>query len=306
MFTSLRNDLSNLTADDSFKILEEQALKFDEIYIYNEYPLWYKNIHQLETFEVPAAFKDMYNNLDKDDEMYASSFQKYRLIITAKIKDEAYKIGGDEQYTEEIIKILKEKKSPSIRDAVIQNIMFSYIPKENSAQIKEELLNLATANETKKMVQDRFKKMSNLLRGKSSPTFDYENFKGGKTKLEDYKGKYVYIDVWATWCRPCIAEIPSLKKLESEYKDAKIVFVSISIDFEEDYDKWRMMVTNKSLGGSQLIADNNFESAFVKDYAIHEIPRFILIDPNGNILSADAPKPSSEQLIATFTQLGIK
>ena len=67
-----------------------------------------------------------------------------------------------------------------------------------------------------------------------------------------------------------------------------------------------MMVTNKSLGGSQLIADNNFESAFVKDYAIHEIPRFILIDPNGNILSADAPKPSSEQLIVTFTQLGIK
>ena len=306
IFNSLKKDLSSLTADMSFKLLEEQALKFDEIYIYNEYPRRYKSIHQIDTFEVPAAFKDTYNNLDKDNEMYASSFQKYRWMITAKIKDDAYKRDGDERLTEEIIEILKEKTSPSIRDAVIESIMFLYIPKENSAQIKEELLNLATGNETKKVIQDRFKKVSNLLRGKSSPTFDFENFKGGKTTLEDFKGKYVYIDVWATWCSPCIAEIPSLKKLESEYEDANIAFASISVDFEKNYDKWRKMVTDKSLGGSQLIADNNFESAFVKDYAIREIPRFILIDPNGNIVSADAPKPSSEQLIAIFTQLGIK
>lgn len=306
IFNSLKKDLSSLTADKSFKILEEQALKFDEIYIYNEYPLWYKNIHQLETFEVPAAFKDMYNNLDKDNEMYASSFQKYLWMITDKVKDDAYKRGGDERLTEEIIKILKEKKSPSIRDASIYDILFLYIPKENSAEVKEELLNLATANETKKAIQDRFKKVSNLLKGKSSPTFDYENYKGGKTKLEDFKGKYVYIDVWATWCTPCIAEIPSLKKLEHEYEDANVAFVSISLDDEKGYNKWRQMVTDKSLGGSQLIADEHFESKFAQNYAIRSIPRFILIDPNGNIVSADAPKPSSEQLTATFTQLGIK
>lgn len=306
LFTSLKNDLSNLTANASFKTLEKQALKIDEINFYNEYPGWYKNIYKLDTFEVPEAFEDMFNNLDKDNELYASSFPTYRWMIIDEVKDNAYEKGGDERFTEEIIKILKEKKSPSIRNAVIQNIMFLFIPKENSAQIKEELLNLATTNETKNVVQDRFKKVSNLLKGKSSPAFDFENFTGGNTKLEDYKGKYVYIDVWATWCAPCIAEIPSLKELEHNYKDKNIVFVSISIDFEQDYDKWRKMVTDKSLGGVQLIADKNFESTFAKDYAIRSIPRFILIDPDGNIVSADAPKPSSEKLIATFSQLGIK
>lgn len=306
LFTSLKNDLSNLTADDSFKTLEEQALKIDEINFYNEYPGWYKNIYKLDTFEVPEAFEDMFNNLDKDNELYASSFPTYRWMITAKVKNDAYEKGGDERFTEEIIEILKGKKSSSIRDAVIQSIMFLFIPKEDSDQIKEELLNLATTNETKKVIQDRFKKVSNLLKGKSSPAFDFENFTGGNTKLENFKGKYVYIDVWATWCQPCIAEIPSLKEVERNYKDKNIAFVSISIDFEQDYNKWRKMVTDKSLGGVQLIADKNFESTFAKDYAIRSIPRFILIDPAGNIVSADAPKPSSEKLIATFTQLGIK
>lgn len=306
LFTSLKNDLSNLTAATSFKTLEEQGLKIDEIYFYNQYPDWYKNIHKLDTFEVPEAFEDMYNNLDKDNERYASNFQAYRQMITHKIEQDAYEKGGDERLTPEIIKILKEKKSPSLRDNVIQTIMFLFIPKENSAQIKEELLTLATSNETKKMIQDRFKKVSNLVKGKSSPTFDYENFKGGNTKLKDYKGNYVYIDVWATWCAPCIAEIPSLKELKHAYKDKNIAFVSISIDFKEDYAKWRKMVTDKSLGEPQLIADKSFESTFVKDYAIRSIPRFILIDPNGNIVSADAPKPSSEKIITTFSRLGIK
>ncbi|MCD8529622.1 MAG: TlpA family protein disulfide reductase [Flavobacterium sp.] len=55
------------------------------------------------------------------------------------------------------------------------------------------------------------------MEGIASPSFDYENHKGGKTKLEDLRGKYVYIDVWATWCGPCIAEIPHLKKVEEKY-----------------------------------------------------------------------------------------
>ena len=65
--------------------------------------------------------------------------------------------------------------------------------------------------------------------GAMSPSFNYDNYKGGKTKLEDFRGKYVYIDVWATWCAPCRAEIPFLKKLEEKYHQKDIVFLSLSI-----------------------------------------------------------------------------
>ena len=132
-----------------------------------------------------------------------------------------------------------------------------------------------------------------------SPTFDFENHKGGSTKLEDLQGKYVYIDVWATWCAPCRAEIPFLKQVEEKFHDKNIEFVSISVDTKKDYDKWKKFVTDKELGGIQLFADNDWNSDFIKAYGINGIPRFILIDPKGNIVNANADRPSS----ATLTPL---
>lgn len=143
------------------------------------------------------------------------------------------------------------------------------------------------------------KKMEGIV----SPSFDYENHKGGKTKLEDLRGKYVYIDVWATWCGPCIAEIPHLKKVEEKYHGKNIEFVSISVDVEKDHEKWKKMVIAKELGGIQLFADKNWTSDFIKAYGINAIPRFILIGPDGKVIKADAARPSSTSLTELLDSL---
>jgi thiol-disulfide isomerase/thioredoxin len=135
------------------------------------------------------------------------------------------------------------------------------------------------------------------VEGTLAPSFDYENHKGGKTKLEDLRGKYVYIDVWATWCGPCRAEIPHLKKVEEKYHGKNIEFVSISVDVDKDHEKWQKFVTDKQLGGIQLFADKNWNSDFIKAFNINSIPRFLLIDPNGKVVKADAPRPSSPTLV---------
>jgi thiol-disulfide isomerase/thioredoxin len=151
-----------------------------------------------------------------------------------------------------------------------------------------------------------------LGKGKTSPKFvDYINFKGGKKSLDSFKGKYTYIDVWATWCGPCIREIPSLQALEKEYHSKNIAFVSISTDgarrsggsWEAAEKKWRDFVKEKQLTGVQLWAgeDSSFQSA----YQITGIPRFILVDPQGNIVDANAPRPSDPRLKALFSSLGI-
>lgn len=137
--------------------------------------------------------------------------------------------------------------------------------------------------------------------GTPSPTFDYENHKGGKTTLADLKGKYVYIDMWATWCGPCIAEIPSLKKIEATYHDKNIAFVSISVD--QDKEAWQKMVTEKELGGIQLHYGG--DQTFSNEYMVSGIPRFILIDPNGGVVSPNAPRPSDSKLIELFNDLKI-
>ncbi len=142
-----------------------------------------------------------------------------------------------------------------------------------------------------------------LAKGQPSPAFvGYDNFSGGITSLEDLKGKYVYIDIWATWCGPCKAEIPYLKKLEEAYHDKNIAFVSISVDKEKDRKKWQNMVEERSLGGIQLFANLSFKSDFVKKYEVKSIPRFILIDPDGNIVDANAPRPSYRSTLDELLQ----
>jgi thiol-disulfide isomerase/thioredoxin len=148
-------------------------------------------------------------------------------------------------------------------------------------------------------------------KGTASPTFNYENHKGGKTSLADLKGRYVYIDVWATWCGPCIVEVPALKRLEASYEGKNIAFVSISVDSDKTHggswdkaiDDWKAMIKDKELGGIQLHYGG--DQTFVKEYNVSTIPRFILLDPNGGVVNPDAPRPSSPKLIELFNELKI-
>lgn len=149
-----------------------------------------------------------------------------------------------------------------------------------------------------------------LPEGSPSPSFEnYINYAGGTTSLSDLKGKYVYVDIWATWCGPCKREIPSLKIVEEQFRGKNIEFVSISVDDErrsgtkeKAFESWKAMVKDKELGGIQLFSDNAWQSDFVKNYKVNGIPRFILIDPNGNIVSPDAPRPSDPKLVGLLEE----
>mgnify|MGYP006139552775 CR=1 FL=1 len=128
--------------------------------------------------------------------------------------------------------------------------------------------------------------------GEPAIDFNYPDIEGNKFSLASFKGNLVYVDVWATWCGPCKAEIPSLQKLETDYHGKDITFMSVSVD--TDKEAWEKMVADKELGGVQLWADG--WSKITKDYAIFGIPRFMLFDTEGNVISTNAPRPSSEEI----------
>ena len=128
--------------------------------------------------------------------------------------------------------------------------------------------------------------------GEPAIDFNYPDIEGNEISLTSFKGKLVYVDVWATWCGPCKAEIPSLQKLETDYHGKDITFMSVSLD--TDKEAWEKMVAEKELGGVQLWADG--WSKITKDYAIFGIPRFLLFDAKGNVISTNAPRPSSDEI----------
>ena len=115
--------------------------------------------------------------------------------------------------------------------------------------------------------------------------------------LRKYKGDVIYIDIWASWCMPCINELPYLEKLKKQYADKGVVFISLSTD--QKFSEWK----DKS---EQLNIDNQF-SYIIANYAnfslrktldIKTIPRFILIDKTGKIVSKDALRPSNKDVNA--------
>lgn len=130
--------------------------------------------------------------------------------------------------------------------------------------------------------------------GDMAADFTYPDVNGKMVSLSDFKGKVVFVDVWATWCSPCKKEIPFVKKLEEEYHGKDVVFMSVSIDVDKDKQAWLNMIKEKEMGGVQLFAGGL--SKIGKYYKIQTIPRFMVFDKKGNIVSVDAPRPSDPKL----------
>ncbi|MFV0592019.1 MAG: TlpA family protein disulfide reductase [Draconibacterium sp.] len=131
--------------------------------------------------------------------------------------------------------------------------------------------------------------------GQPAIDFTYPDINGKNVSLSGMQGKVVVIDVWATWCGPCKAQIPALKKLEVDYHNKDVVFLSVSIDEEKDKQKWTDFVKKEELKGVQLFA-GGWGSDIAKYYGIRGIPRFMVVGKDGNLVSIDAPRPSTPDL----------
>ncbi|WP_417443556.1 TlpA family protein disulfide reductase [Joostella sp.] len=158
-------------------------------------------------------------------------------------------------------------------------------------------------SETSKEFIVEYEKNHHKDEGQAGYNFTYNDPKGNPVSFSEFKGKYVYIDLWATWCGPCKKEIPFLKELEEKYKDEAIEFVSISLDKPKNLQKWKDFVADKNLKGVQLVADNAFDSGIAKNYSVKSIPRFLLFDKEGKIISTNALRPSNPALNTQFQSL---
>lgn len=147
--------------------------------------------------------------------------------------------------------------------------------------------------------KERFKSLLSQMevngQGQPATDFKFPDTTGKEVALSGFRGKVVYIDAWATWCGPCIKEIPALKKLEEEYTGKDVVFLSVSTDEVKDRQKWLDFVRDRELKGVQLFAGEKVKD-IMGPYNITGIPRFILVNKDGKIVSANAPRPSSPEI----------
>lgn len=144
-----------------------------------------------------------------------------------------------------------------------------------------------------------------IFSGQPAPDFTFRNEKGKLMRLSDLRGKLLFIDIWGTWCVPCIEEIPYLNKLQERYKNNKNVHImSIACDKESARDKWKAFLKkHKEMNWAQYQVTAEGDKVLDDVYHVFGIPRFMIIDKNGVIIDAEAQRPSFETFNDYFDKI---
>lgn len=248
-------------------------------------------------------YKDFHNSLEyggDDADINNFAIQNYRLINKYFSPDMAFDVTKEDIDSAIYnFKIDYEKLKLMFKNVDSLHIANNNIVVEKSFKSVEYLYTSKLALE------------SALPKGSPSPLFEnYKNYNGGTTSLSDFKGKYVYLIFWTTWHNASKKYLTSLEQLVLKYKN--IEFVCISLDdartsgsLENAKKTWRKSINDNKFAGIHLFAENGWKSDFVEKYLIKATPRFVLIDQDGNVISADAPSPSNPKLIELFNSLKI-
>ncbi|MCL2246417.1 MAG: TlpA family protein disulfide reductase, partial [Lentimicrobiaceae bacterium] len=168
------------------------------------------------------------------------------------------------------------------------------------AEIEEklQLLNPEMNNKFVMLVKDRLERVKGKAVGATFPTIELPDPDGKIISVESLRGKYVFVDFWASWCRPCLGEIPSLKKVYEKFHDKGFEILSISLD--DDKTAWKNGITTHELNWLHVSDLQAFNSPVAKKLAVSYVPHTFLLDPNGVILAVDL---RGEELEIKLTEL---
>ncbi len=126
--------------------------------------------------------------------------------------------------------------------------------------------------------------------GSKAPTLKLPGINGKEISLSDYKGKYVLVDFWASWCGPCRQENPNVVAAYNQYSNKNFTVLGVSLD--DNKSKWQQAVQKDGLSWDHISDLKRWESIVVRDFGIVAIPSNILVDPNGVIIARDLRGPA--------------
>ncbi|WP_430935482.1 TlpA family protein disulfide reductase [Saccharicrinis sp. 156] len=269
---------------EQFKKMEYGRIQFDaanSYFSYSNYATYYLKIPQDQI----KSFSDSANAYFKP------TVKKY------------LKLGGDADYLNVdtyrsicdvcVEELGEENVDQAIKDFIstfkLNMTLSSKGPIEEVLEEKKKVEEEVLLPEYKEIISKAFSKYDALMPGMPAPELAFNTEDGKATPLASLKGKLVVIDVWATWCGPCIAESPYFEKLAKRYGNEAVEFISISIDSSDK--PWKKYLAKHEKKSKQYICNR---TNFAK-YELFGVPRFMIIDKQGNFIDAFAPAPSNER-----------
>jgi thiol-disulfide isomerase/thioredoxin len=200
----------------------------------------------------------------------------------------------------EVLALEKQKaisqltKNPIISDYLLHSVMSGYI-RSNGFNKINDLIDYFEHHCTDTVLKNQllapYQKYIRLKHHPLAPAVSFVDINGKEFSLADFRGQYIYIDVWASWCLPCRRESPLFDTQKEKYQHKNIAFISLSID--DKTADWKGFLNNRKTFINQYLVKN--VEKFADDYQIRTIPRFLIISPDGILLDEDAVRPSENK-----------
>jgi len=293
---------SSVGKESSFWEQQAAALLYKRAGILFNYPNYYKYFMKTDSVYLGEDYDSYLKELDINNPEYLE-VGEYGMFLNNYLRKETNKIIEERRKVDSILSysmvnlnnIPEVFSDEKIRNHLLtQNIssQISYSPLEDIQEAIAYYMKNCTDEDKKAKTRELITKWEKLAKGQPAPVITGKDIEGTIISFSDFQGKYIYVDVWATWCGPCKVEIPYLKELELDYHDKNIVFISCSVD--DDEEAWEKMVIEEELKGVQILDEGGSDSQIIKDYMIRGIPTFLLIDREGKIITVKAPRPSGK------------
>lgn len=209
-----------------------------------------------------------------------ASFYKAALAMRAGDTDNAVKA------TEAFIKVApKDERGAQLLYAISDQLEDA----KKQTAIYQRIAHDYPDTQAAQMVAGKLKRMESI--GKPFELEFTDAVKGSEVSIKGLKGKVVVLDFWATWCGPCVAEMPTMKKLYAEYKSKGVEFIGVSLDAPKEeggLDKLKKFVADNEIPWLQYYQGEGWQSKFSSSWGINSIPAVFVIDGEGKLYSVEA------------------
>jgi len=287
--------------DDVFQDMINGEISYDVAIMKLNYPSLHKYFTKSDSFKVSDTYESFLQNIDidSDENLLIPSYPEF-LSVYLSYKTQTENIESNHSNSLNKYKAIDSLfQQPLVKSKLYYEVMrelFSVSVNE-AFTVLDDFLIKQTNEKYKELIQSTANEWANLRKGMPAPEWSGKDRNGKVFSIRDYAGKVIYLDIWATWCGPCIQELPYLEQLHAQYQGNRdIVFVSISVD--QDISVWKSFLQQKSISGIQLFADGSRSLPLMSSYNIRGIPRFIIIGKDGNLVDVTAPRPSSGKMLS--------
>lgn len=282
--------VDNYVPREDFLERNRKVLTIEHLNIWNGFVKKREALYPNEATPETADIKGMKAKVPMDDETMLGSEAYFKYVRSAIIAGNKADI---DENTKALLAITKMKPG-NFRDKMLYWQLNTSIKEASTSAERSKLLaDYGSTFSNKKFyanVASKYQLIESLEKGMPAPLIAAIDMSGKSFDIASLKGKYVVIDVWATWCVPCRDQSPKFEKFAIKYKNEPIQFVALSIDRRKE--DWIMEAKNHSKSVLQLYAAN--EKLFNKQYDIQYVPRFILIGPDGNFVESQMAMPTDK------------